>query len=251
MERLKEISDGVWIVDGDEVSWYGMPYTTRTTIVRLGNGDLWIHSPGKIVDALLDEVNGVGVVKHLVSPNKIHHLFLNDWKEKYPEAILYSSPGLREKRKDIHFEENLEDYPPLCWENEIDQMIFRGSSAMEEVVFLHKDSRTLILTDLIENFHPDHFSGFQKILAKITGIVSPCGRTPLDWRMSFIFGRKRAIVCLDKMISWHPSRIIISHGECIYDDAEAFMKKSFSWIKRAYNPPLPMLPPVLLSVADH
>jgi len=229
---MQRIADGIWIVDGKEVMWYGMPYTTRTTIIRLENGDLWVHSPGKLFESLIYEVNDKGAVKHLVSPNKIHHLFLSEWKENYPNAILYSSPGLKEKRKDIHFEENLEDYPPPAWKNEIDQMIFRGSSAMEEVVFLHKESRTLILTDLIENFHPEHFSGFQKVLAKITGIVSPNGRTPLDWRLSFLFGKKRASICLDKMISWHPSKIIISHGECIFDDADAFLKKSFSWIKR-------------------
>lgn len=232
MKHLKKISDGIWIVDGDEVSWYRMPYTTRTTIVRLGNGDLWIHSPGKIVRTLRNEVDELGVVKHLVSPNKIHHLYLSDWKEIYPDAILYSPPGLRKKRKDIIFDTDLEDFPATFWENEIEQMIFRGSSAMEEVVFFHKNSRTLILTDLIENFHPDHFSGFQKILAKITGIVSPCGKTPLDWRMSFLFGKKQARECLYTMVSWHPSTIVISHGECIFDDAEAFLQRSFSWLKQ-------------------
>jgi len=100
-ERLVEISDNIWIIDGDEVSWYGMPYTTRTTVVRLENDELWIHSPGKLSRSLLDQVNDIGLVKHLVSPNKIHHFFLNEWKQKYPDSILYSPPGLRDKRKDI------------------------------------------------------------------------------------------------------------------------------------------------------
>ncbi len=232
MEHVKKISDGIWIVDGDEVPWYGMPYTTRASIVRLDNGDLWIHSPGKIYPELRNEVDALGVVKFLVSPNKIHHLFLSDWKECYPNAILYASPGLREKRTDLLFDENLEDFPPQHWEKEIDQMIFRGSTAMQEVVFFHKSSRTLILTDLIENFHPDHFTGFRKLLAKATGIVSPNGKTPLDWRMSFIFGKKQARLCLERMISWHPSNVIISHGECVFDGADQFLKKSFGWIKK-------------------
>ena len=88
MKVIKEVSHDIWIVDGDEVPWYGMPYTTRTTIVRLENGDLWIHSPGKLSEELLSEVNTLGIVKHLVSPNKIHHLFMADWKERYPMAIL-------------------------------------------------------------------------------------------------------------------------------------------------------------------
>ena len=232
MKVIKEVSDDIWIVDGDEVPWYGMPYTTRTTIVRLENGDLWIHSPGKLSEYLLSEVNTLGIVKHLVSPNKIHHLFMADWKEKYPMAILYASPGLKDKRSDIQFEEELEDHPNQSWEKEIDQIIFKGSSMMEEVVFFHESSGTLILTDLIENFHPDYFSGYKKILAKVTGIVSPNGKTPLDWRMSFFFGKNQAKECLDKMISWNPKRIIVSHGECIFNDAVGFLKRSFSWVAR-------------------
>ena len=230
MKAIKPLSDDIWIADGDTVSWYGMPYTTRSTIIRLDNGHLWVHSPIKITDALLSEVDQLGPVKHLVSPNKIHHLFMNSWKQAYPEAILYASPGLKEKRADINFEDELEDSPKLAWEKDIDQMIFKGSLNMDEVVFFHKKSRTLILTDLIENFHPDYFSGYKKAIATVTGILSPNGKTPLDWRMSFLFGKKQARASLEKMISWNPSSIIIAHGECIYSDAVGFLKKSFSWL---------------------
>jgi hypothetical protein len=101
---------------------------------------------------------------------------------------------------------------------------------MEEVVFFHNKSQTLILTDLIENFHPDHFKGFRKILARMTGVVSPNGRTPLDWRVTFIFSKSKARISLQKMVDWNPKRIIISHGECIEENALEFLKKSFSWL---------------------
>ena len=101
---------------------------------------------------------------------------------------------------------------------------------MEEVVFFHNKSQTLILTDLIENFHPDHFKGFRKILARMTGVVSPNGRTPLDWRVTFIFNKSKARISLQRMVDWNPKRIIISHGECIEENALEFLKKSFSWL---------------------
>ena len=233
MGFMKPISDDIWIIDGEEVSWYGMPYTTRTTVVKLKTGELWIHSPGKTSEELLKEIEGHGPVGYLVSPNKIHHLFLTEWKNKYPAASLYASPGLREKRRDVEFDKDLGDFPEKEWSDEVDQIIFKGSSAMEEIVFFHKNSKTLILTDLIENFHPDHFSGYKKVIARVTGIVSPKGKTPLDWRMTFMLGKKEARSCLEKMISWHPSNIIISHGECIFEGAEEFLKKSFRWLGRA------------------
>lgn len=231
MESLKTISEDIWIIDGGEVPWYGMPYTTRTTVIRLESDELWVHSPGKIYEHVLNELNELGEVKYLISPNKIHHLFLKDWKEKYPNALLYSSPGLRKKRADIEFDKDLADYPEVEWKIEIDQLIFKGSPVMEEVVFFHRRSKTLILTDLIENFHPNHFTGYKNTIAKLSGIVSPTGQTPLDWRMSFIFGKNQARACLQRMISWQPEIIVISHGECIYSDAEAFLKQSFRWLE--------------------
>jgi hypothetical protein len=200
------------------------------TIIRLHSGKIWVHSPGEISEDLIKEIQELGGVEYLISPNKIHHLFIQDWIALYPNAKAYSSPGLEEKRRDISFYSALTDTAETAWESEVEQLIFKGSKAMEEVVFFHKKSKTLILTDLIENFHPNHFVGFKKVLARMTGIVSPNGRTPLDWRLSFVFNKAKARASLQVMINWNPKRIIISHGECIEDEALTFLKRSFSWL---------------------
>ena len=230
MSFLIKLDDNIWISDGEAVSFYGIAYTTRMTIVKLKDGKLWVHSPGKIIEEMIDEVKSLGQVSYLVSPNKIHHLFMSDWIKIFPDAISYSSPGLTEKRKDISFDKNLSDDPEQEWEMEIDQVIFRGSSVMEEVVFFHKESKILILTDLIENFHHNYFSGYKKVIAKLTGIISPNGKAPLDWRVSFLFGKSEARKSLAKIISWKPEKIVISHGECIYSNATEFLLKSFKWV---------------------
>lgn len=230
MKSLQQVDDNIWIHNGVTVSWYGMPYTTRITIIRLKNGKIWVHSPGKIDDELLSEIQALGDVAYLISPNKIHHLFIQDWAKHFPNAETFSSPGLEEKRKDLTFDRSLRDAAEVEWQGEIEQLIFKGSKVMEEVVFFHNDSKTLILTDLIENFHPDHFNGYKKILAKITGIISPNGKTPLDWRASFMFNKPKARTCLQHIIHWHPERIIISHGECIEENAIEFLKRSFNWL---------------------
>ena len=232
MKHFTTIDDDIWISDGDAVQWFGMPYTTRMTVIRLTDGRLWVHSPGKICDGLLEEIKTLGMVSYLISPNKIHHLFMKDWVDAFPQAQSYASPGLREKRKDIVFDKDLSFVAEPEWAEEINQIIFKGSSVMEEVVFFHKKTQTLILTDLIENFSPDHFSGYKKILAILTGIISPNGKTPIDWRLSFIFGKKQARKSLAIMMGWNPQKIIISHGECIYSDAIKFLERSFAWVGR-------------------
>ena len=45
LNTLKPIATDVWVVDGPKVRFYGMLFTTRMTVVRLQNGDIWLHSP--------------------------------------------------------------------------------------------------------------------------------------------------------------------------------------------------------------
>ncbi|MEM6422136.1 MAG: DUF4336 domain-containing protein, partial [Pseudomonadota bacterium] len=36
----------IWTMNGDDVRMFGvLPFTTRMTVVRLGSGGLWLHSP--------------------------------------------------------------------------------------------------------------------------------------------------------------------------------------------------------------
>ena len=228
--QLQKIGTNIWIYDGDVVPFYGFPYTTRMTVIRLANNDLWIHSPEKLNPGLQDELADIGRIAYLISPNKLHHLFLEDWISTYPDANTYAAPGLIEKRKDIHFSKALSGTPESGWENQIDQLVFQGSPIMEEVVFFHVESKTLLLTDLIENFQEDYFSGWRKTVAKIGGILSPNGKTPLDWRLSFVFGKSRAKIAVNRMLSWEPDNIIVSHGECIMGNGTEFLKRSFSWV---------------------
>lgn len=231
MAHLHQIDNNIWLYEGETVSFHGFPYPTRMTIVRLANSRLWVHSPSAICPGLLDEVNALGTVQYLISPNKIHHLYMQDWAKHYPAAKLFASPGLADKRADIRFFEELSDQPYKDWAPEIEQLVFKGSLKMEEVVFFHKKSRTLILTDLIENFPKGHFSGVKKILAQWAGIIAPDGKTPLDWRLTFSFGDKTtAKACIKRILKWKPEKVIIAHGMWIEEKGEDFLRRSFRWL---------------------
>ena len=91
-----------------------------------------------------------GPVRHLVSPNRIHYANIPQWSAAYPTAIRWASPGVAERAAKVGiavaFDRQLTDRPDPAWADEIDQLIFRGSRAFQEVVFHHKPSRTVILT---------------------------------------------------------------------------------------------------------
>lgn len=176
------------------------------------------------------EVDQLGEVAYLISPNKLHHLFVEEWIDTYPQAINYATTGLIKKRSDIQFDKALTDVAEDDWKDEIEQLIFKGSIVMEEAVFYHKSSKTIILTDLIENFTPETLTPWQHGLAKFAGILAPNGKAPIDYRASFILGKQQARKSLAKMQSWDTENIILSHGECIFGGGNEYIKRAFSWV---------------------
>ncbi|MGY5453065.1 DUF4336 domain-containing protein [Agarivorans sp. MS3-6] len=224
------LADKVWIFNGKAVPFLGLPYTTRMTVIRLANGDLWVHSPIELTEDVQTQVEQLGRVSHLIAPNHLHHLFLADWQAAYPNAKSYGTPELIKKRSDLVFDASFNEQPLWPWSEELDQVLFTGSPFMEECVFFHRASGALIVTDLIENFSGDNFSYWQRVLAKATGILAPNGKMPIDWRLSFMFGKTTARKHLSVIFGWKPTVIVMAHGVIVDREAMTFLTRSFSWL---------------------
>ena len=236
INTLKPIAPDIWIADGPEARMAtpfggGMPFPTRMTTVRLHDGSLWCHSPIASDETLFREIDALGPVRHLVSPNLLHYASITAWKRRYPNAIAWASPGVRERAAAQHigvaFDADLADAPPDAWAADLDQVRFRGSRVIEEFVFFHRGSATLILADLIENFEHEKLTRGMRWLARIGGVLDPDGKAPLDMRMTFT-GRKRlAREGFDRIMAWHPQRVILAHGRCYERNAEAELRRAF------------------------
>jgi hypothetical protein len=229
---LEQVHESLWVADGEIVHFFGAPYPTRSVIARLQNGDLWVWSPIKLTADLRADVNRLGPVCHLVSPNKLHHLYLRAWKAAYPEASLWGPQSTIKKCSDLCFREALKDNTPSEWRGDIDQAWFRGSFAMDEIVFFHRPSATVIVADLIQAFS-DHFLkqywGWWRFLARLDGLTQDQACAPREWRLSFI-NRAPARRARDKILSWNCHRAIIAHGEWPRAGGNAFLAKSFRWL---------------------
>ncbi len=238
INTLKPVHEDIWIVDGPVVgmSMYGMsiPFSTRMTIVRLRSGDIWCHSPTLLTPELRSELDALGPVRHLVSPNKLHYSFIASWTRAYPSAIAWASPGVRERaaqqKIDVAFDQDLGDEPPPQWANDIDQFIFRGSRFMEEVVFFHKMSSALILADLIENFEPDRVDKRLRWVLKLAGSCDPDGKAPLDLRLTFWGHKEQARLSREKMLRWNPETVILGHGRWYRNNGTAELHRAFRWL---------------------
>lgn len=230
---LEKIHESLWVAEGPIVSFYGFPYPTRSVIVRLENGNLWVWSPIKLDSDLRSELERLGPVRHLVSPNKIHHLYLQDWNAVYPGAQLWGPQSTIRKRRDLKFREPLRDSSPSEWWADIDQAWFKGSFAMDEITFFHRSSRTVIVADLIEAFSErflrQHWRWWQRPLALIDGIVAQKHLAPLEWRLSFL-NRAPARSARAKALNWQCEKVIMAHGEWRRANGHAFLESSLAWL---------------------
>ena len=237
INTLKPVAPGLWLVDGPIVRMAALggsaPFTTRMTVARLADGGLWCHSPVAPDSSLFAAVDALGPVRHLVSPNKLHYAHIAAWKRRYPDAVAWASPGVRERaasqKIEVGFDADLGEAPEPSWAAELDQLHFRGSRVFEEVVFLHRASATLILADLIENFEAAKLGTAMRWIARLGGVLDPDGKTPLDMRFTFR-DRAAARACLQRMTDWRPQRVILAHGRCYLDNAEAELRRAFRWL---------------------
>jgi hypothetical protein len=166
-----------------------------------------------------------------VSPNKLHHLFLKEWAQAWPAAKLCAPPGLARRRRDLKFARELGDEADPAWATDIDQVIFHGSFAMEEVVFFHRASRSLIVTDLVQRFDPATLHGWRGMLMRLGGVVGSGGSTPRDWRLSF-WNRLAGREALRKALAWNARRMIIAHGDRVRENGSAALAHSLRWLAR-------------------
>jgi Domain of unknown function (DUF4336) len=227
---LRIFGPGIWTAEGPTLSVFGFRYPIRAVVIRLSTGELFVWSPVALSTALKQEVDALGPVQFVTSPNRLHHLYLGEWKSAYPQARFYAPPGLCAKRKDLRFYGDLKATPEKEWADDIDQVAFRGSF-LTEVDFFHRDSGTAIFGDLIQNFPPDWFRSWRGILARLDGICAPNAGAPREWRAMF-FNRPAARASLNAILAWPIERVVMAHGNPVNANGAAFVRRSFKWLQR-------------------
>jgi hypothetical protein len=230
MANLEQVAQSLWIGEGGIVDFYGFAYPTRCVIVRLDSGALWVWSPVELTERLRREVEALGPIRHLVSPNKLHHLHLASWRSTFPGASLWHRQfgGI----PNGPFNPNWMTIRRLPGSGK-SKAWFRGSIYMDEIAFFHRSSRTAIVADLIQTFTDDflraHWRPWQRPLAASGGIVAAKAQAPLDWRLSFL-NRKPARAARDKVLRWDCERVIVARGAWQRSDGSSFMRGSLSWL---------------------
>ena len=215
-EYLKNI---IWIKEYP-VHFAGTRFNSRMTIVRLSNGNIFIHSPCEIDDRTRNAIEALGKVECIVAPGSYHYLHVASAQRAFPEAETFICPGIERKDPAIEFDWLLGDRPDRRWEADFEQVLVRGNKFIWEVAFYHKISRTLILVDLIENITDATedvnwtLKLWWKAVFHMWSNPKPAPEYQLGWK-----DKKAASRSLQKILNWDFERIIISHGDLIEKNA--------------------------------
>jgi Domain of unknown function (DUF4336) len=238
LNEYKVVARNIGIVDGpfEYLTMAGvrlpLPFTTRMTVVRLSNGDLFLHSPIAFDAALAKSLQAIGTVRHLVSPNQFHYAHIGEWSRAFPDAIAWASPHARQRARsrgiDVRFDRDLGGDPPEEWRGQIDQTAVPGG-IFGEIVFFHNDSKTLILADTIINIELDKMRQPWRFAVRLTGMYYPRGQIFFGMRLPFLLQKRKARAAAQKILSWQPEQIVLSHGRPFHSNATATLQRLFGW----------------------
>ena len=230
MPSIKAFAENISIFDGPPVRMMGIPFPTRMIVVKLTDGSLWVNSPVSVPPDALNGIMEWGPIRFLIAPTKFHVWRLEEWHSRFPDAELWAPPQIPKKFKGLPFAGILDDTPPRSWAADLGQLVFKGNCFIEEVYFLHKMSRTVIVGDFIANLPIVKCKPFLNFLFKLVGVTYPHGGVGYDIRLSFT-NRELARQSLAKLLSWDFDKLVIAHGVCVEKDAKSFVKRAFKWLE--------------------
>jgi hypothetical protein len=164
---MMQFGDGIWTVPAP-LRYCGLLFNTRMTVCRLSDGGLVVIAPIRGSEDLTASIDALGPVRAIITPNLMHHLYVGEWMEAYPDAMSYGPPGLAAKRPDLAFSHQLGPELDDVLGDDLLHFPIAGIPKLNESVFVHRQSRTLIATDLC--FFMPKATGLTGLFASLTGI---------------------------------------------------------------------------------
>jgi phage tail protein X len=223
---LEPIAENLWSLPQILPLPGGVRMPVRMGVIRLPTGELLLHSPVAIDDATAAELNRLGTVAHVIAPCLIHHLYVRPTLDRWPQARLHAPPGLAKKRPDLPAATALTAQPPALWGDSVDQVHIEGAPTIDEWVFFHRASGTILTADFLFNIErPANLSS--SLLFHLTGVNGRLAQSRA-WRL-FTKNRAAARSSAQRVLAWPFTRLHPSHGN-VAEQAHDRAEKALRWM---------------------
>lgn len=226
---LRELATDLWVAERPFHYW-GIDVGTRMTIIRLQSGELVVISP--IPTESMADIQALGSVRYIIAPNLYHHLYTEEFQQQYPEAKMLAVRGLAAKRPNLRIDVYLENSGHL--QHQVQYLPFRGFRILDlngpqflnEIVFFHPNSQTLILTDTAFHFDAT-FSQRTQFAARIMGAYQ---KLQPSWLERLATQDKQGVQqSIEQVLSWDFNRVIMAHGTIVEHNAKAQLTAGYEW----------------------
>lgn len=208
---LQPVADDLWTLDGE---WYGTRFKRRMTVIRLKSGGLVVHNPIRLKDEDYPKLDQIGKVEFIVAPNTFHSSDAHFYKNRYPQAKLWVAKGAAKSvGKLCKIDGLLPEAFQKALAGEVECFEFEGTRLLNESVFFHPASRTLIVTDMVFNMRCE-VKGLEKAFFRWNKIDHRFGPSRI-FRRVFVNSPANVQKTLSRILQWDFERVIMNHGEIL------------------------------------
>lgn len=220
---LRELASGVHVAEAKQ-GFYGLELGARMTVLETSGG-LLVHSPIAMAPEREDwrtQVASLGTPRWVLAPNLFHHLYASAWIDAGLEG--WCAAGLPKKRPDLKAQVVLPDTQPFG--SDVEVLPLTCFSFSNEVVVLHRPSRTLVLTDLCFNLAASA-PLWTRLAMRAIGGYPGVSSTLLER-----FGMQREIARreLGTIASWDFDRVVLAHGDVVERGGKDVFVGAFRWL---------------------
>jgi hypothetical protein len=214
-QSLEHLGPDVYVVNG-EVKIPGAKLPVRMTVLRLADQSLLLHSPIALEPAVVQELQQLGQVRWVVAPTIMHHLFVRDVMTLFSSAKLLAVQGLSSKLAGLTAEGSLAASTPVLAEQGLDVLPVDGMPSLNESVFFHRSSQTLIVSDLLFNVVSSPYFATRMLLTVASGVYGRCAVSRLvRWAVK---DKAACTESLKRVIALAPTRLVMAHGDVLSVD---------------------------------
>ncbi|HWO09799.1 MAG TPA: DUF4336 domain-containing protein [Polyangiaceae bacterium] len=204
----------------------GLRFPARMSVLPLERGRLALVSPVPIDDDRAAAIAALGEVAFLIAPNLLHHLHLGAAAQRYPEARVLAPSGLRRKRPDLPIGGSLDQPLPAELRASVEVVPIGGAPKIDEYAFYHRETRTLVLTDLVFNItRPEGW--LAHLVLWLGGCHGHLGSSRV-WRLQ-LEDRVALRASVERLLELPFETLVMAHGSIVQSAARAQLQRALAW----------------------
>lgn len=180
----------------------------------------WLFSPGSKLNET--ELKSLGDVTDIIAPNLFHCAGIPLANRVFPQAKVWGPPGAMKLKPEISWTNELstKDWP---YKEELTLLPLRGMPKLNEHVFIHKASRTLIVTDLV--FNLTQAKGFGAwVVLNMFGTYRRFGVSRLF--MQSVKNKDDFADSMSELFQYDFNCIVMSHGDIVEKNGKSLLQQA-------------------------